>query len=149
MAFPTVVDFRIKFPELATIVDDLEVQNMLNTGAVILEEISWEPRDWQTAALMWTAHWLSILADEEMRRDQGSSTSTGGGSSTGGSDLYVRMIRYEGKMIAYNERKPRANIGGGSTSSWTGPGEESMTTTSYGQLYLTLQHRNFIPIAVV
>lgn len=126
--------FRAQFPEFAS-VKDADVAATLNTADVFLDASLWSVRDFATARFYWVAHMLTL------QQMQGASVELGG---TGEADLFLRQVRIGERSVGFGQR----NTAKGSTSG-SGPGEDMLAYTNYGQLFVQLRSRNIIPIAVV
>jgi hypothetical protein len=134
MATPEdIVRFRAAFPEFVT-VSDPAIATVLNTTDLFLDEEVWAPRDWPMARYYWAAHML------QLQQIQSASVELGG---AGMADLYMKNVRYEGKMVSFGERMSFSKEG------TSGPGEELLTLTTYGLMYLQLRTRNIMPVLVV
>jgi hypothetical protein len=86
------------------------------------------------ARYYWAAHMLQLA------QQQSASAAIGG---SGMADLFTRMVRYEGKMVSFGERQLFAK------EATAGPGEELLTLTYYGLMYLQLRTRNIMPVLVI
>jgi Protein of unknown function (DUF4054) len=134
MATPDdIIRFRATFPEFAT-VSDPAIATVLNTADLFLDESVWAPRDWPMARYYWAAHML------QLQQMQAASAEIGG---AGMADLFLRNVRYEGKMVSFGERQSFAK------EASSGPGEELLTLTIYGLMYLQLRTRNIMPVLVI
>ncbi len=127
------IRFRAVFPEFAT-VSDPAIATVLNTADLFLDEEVWAPRDWPMARYYWAAHML------QLQQIQAASIELGG---AGMADLYMKNVRYEGKMVSFGERQAFAK------ESSAGPGEELLSLTTYGLMYLQLRARNIMPVLVI
>ena len=128
--------FRAKFSELSS-ASDPDVGEALDTAAIWVDPLIWSIRDFPLAVLFWAAHFLTLkmwqLASAQL------------GAGTGSTDLFLRSISFGERRILFGERK----LGQAAAANMLGPGEELLSQTIYGQLYLSLRSRNVIPIAIV
>lgn len=126
--------FRAQFPEFSS-VKDADIAATLNTADIFLDPNQWSTRDYALARMYWVAHMLTL------QQMQGASIELGG---TGMADLFLRQIRIGERTVGFGQRQFAKGA-----ASTAGPGEEMLSYTYYGQLYLQLRARNIIAIAVV
>jgi hypothetical protein len=126
--------FRARFPEFAS-VKDADIAMVFNTADVYLDSNQWSVRDFSLARLYWVAHMLIL------QQEQGTNTDLGG---AGTADLFLRQVRIGERNVSFGQRQFAKGAAAGG-----GPGEEMLSYTQYGQLFLQLRARNIIAIAVV
>lgn len=129
--------FRSQFPEFASI-KDADLAAVLNTADIYLDADMWSARDFPLARMYWVAHMLTLS------QQQAAIISTTDGGSGGSFDLYLHSIRIGERTISFSQRKAFE-----SSATTSGPGEQMLSYTYYGQMFIQLRTRNIIPIAVV
>jgi hypothetical protein len=135
MATPQdIIQFKATFPPFAN-VSDPAIATVLNTADLFLDPGPWSAQDWPMARYFWAAHWL------QLQQMQTAAAEIGG---AGMADLFLRMVRYEGKMVSFGERQSLS-----SKEATAGPGEELLNFTIYGLMYLQLRTRNIMPVLVI
>lgn len=125
---------RSQFPEFSQ-VSDADIAAVLNTADIYLDPTQWSTTDFPVARLYWVAHMLTL------QQMQGASVELGG---TGMADLFLRQVRIGERTIGFGQRQFAKAAASGS-----GPGEEMLSYTYYGQFFIQLRTRNIIPIAIV
>jgi hypothetical protein len=126
--------FRAQFPEF-TSVSDADIAMIFNTADVYFDASQWSTTDFPLARMYWVAHMLSLM------QEQGTSAELGG---SGTADLFLRTVRIGERTVGFGQRQFAKGA-----ASISGPGEEMLSYTYYGQLFLQLRARNIIPIAIV
>jgi hypothetical protein len=126
--------FRSQFPEFAS-VKDADIATVLNTADIYLDSTMWSSTDFPLARMYWVAHMLTL------QQMQGASIELGG---TGMADLFLRQIRIGERTVSFGQRQFAKAAAAGA-----GPGEEMLSYTYYGQMFIQLRTRNIIPIAII
>jgi hypothetical protein len=126
--------FRAQFPGFAS-VQDADIAMMFNTADIYFDSSQWSPTDFPMARMYWVAHMLTLMSE------QGANIALGG---SGTADLFLRQVRIGERTIGFGQRQFAKGAAGSS-----GPGEEMLSYTFYGQMFLQLRARNIIAIAVV
>jgi Protein of unknown function (DUF4054) len=130
-----IVAFKAHFPLLQDL-SDPDVGLAIDAANIFLDANVWPSAvDFQAARWYWIAHWLTMSQRAAMGAELGGS---------GAIDLFLRGVRYEGKMVQYAQRTY-----GSESAKDISPTDASYFTTTYGQLFLQLRTRNIIPIAVI
>jgi hypothetical protein len=127
---------------------DADIAAVFNTADVFLDTGSeWvRPQDFAKARQLWVAHWLTLARIMGNTMLFGTSTSSSTSGAVGGfTDLFVREIHIGERTVSFDRRLlTMANR----KSTGTGPGEDELLLTIYGQLFLQLRTRNF-PLVMV
>lgn len=121
---------RSRFPEFST-VKDANVQAAIEMAKVWVDPKVWSTTDYPDAVIYWAAHWLSLQAQQLASTE------------AGGADIFVSGIDFGERHVTFSQRSVSKNSG------TIGPGEELLSQTIYGQLYLMLRSRNIIPVMIV
>jgi hypothetical protein len=138
-----IIAFKAAYPDFATN-SDADIAAVFNTADVFLDPSVWiRPQDFAKARQLWVAHMLTLsrMLGNSMLIG-GSSTTTSGGGLT---DLFVRNIKIGERNVSFDRRQLTST---NRTSTGTGPGEDELLLTLYGQLFLQLRQRNF-PLVMV
>jgi len=129
--------FKARFSDFK-LTDDASIAAVLNTADVFLDPRVWpSARDFALARMYWAAHLLSLM---QMNSANATLSGGAGGSSA---DLFVREIHIGERTVMFQQRRTFEKSDTG-----TGPGEEMLTATLYGQLFIQLRTRNF-PLVMV
>ena len=126
--------FRSKFAEFEQ-VGDPDISVALNAADLWLDQTQWIAADFPLARILWAANYLAL---KELQIEM---TETGG---VGMSDLFIRSIGIGDRRVMFGERRLAKG-----TNAMLGPGEEMLTLTIYGEMFLQLRARNFPAVAVV
>jgi hypothetical protein len=126
--------FRSQFPDF-TGVKDADIATVLNTADIYFDPSQWSTTDYPLARMYWVAHMLMLMGEQ-------SADVALGGSGT--ADLFLRQIRIGERTIGFGQRQFAKGA-----ASTAGPGEEMLSYTFYGQMFLQLRARNIIAVAIV
>lgn len=130
----SVFSFRSRFPEFKDIVDP-SIKIILDLAQRQISKDRWIQIDYEDAVLFWTAHMLQVTQTQATIADI---------NGVAASDLFIRTVRYEGKLISFGERQ-----GVRRAESSSGPGESLLDSTTYGQMFKVLRNRSFPAIMTV
>lgn len=138
--FPTVDDFRAKFPEFADL-DDETIQTLLDEAGRNVDE-TWTEGDYTNAILYLAAHYhqLSLMAANE-------SGGTGTGEDASGVPAGSMITSEHIGPIAVSYGKSTSATSAGSSGSGAYP--SPFGTTIYGQRYLDLLKKNIPAVLVI
>ena len=143
-----IIAFKAAYSEFSTD-SDATIAAVFNTADVFLDASVWiSQRDFAKAKQLWVAHILTLknLMGASLSMAGASSTST---TASGGlTDLFVRSIKIGERLVSF-DRRQLLNTSRGSVSTGTGPGEDNLLLTLYGNLFLQLRQRNFPLVAIV
>lgn len=126
--------FRSQFPEFSS-VKDADIATILNTADIYFDGSQWSADDFGLARMYWAAHMLTLS------QMQGASIELGG---TGMADLFLRQVRIGERTVGFGQRQFAKAAAAGA-----GPGEEMLSYTYYGQMFIQLRTRNIMPIAII
>ena len=141
-----IIAFKAGYPEFGTD-SDATIAAVFNTADVFLDASVWSQRDFAKARQLWVAHILTLKsmmgATLSLAGGSSSSTTTSGGLT----DLFVRQIRIGERTVSFDRRQLLNTSKQSATG--TGPGEDNLLLTLYGNLFLQLRQRNFPLVAIV
>jgi hypothetical protein len=132
-----VLTFKARIPEFASALD-ADVAAALDEADMWLDAKMWNPADFP-----WARWWL---AAHGLKLDQtyASTLGTGGSTSSNSVGMFVRSIGIGERRVMFGERKFTTSKNGIS-----GPGQELLEETIYGNKFLRLRSRNIPAIMVV
>jgi hypothetical protein len=132
-----VLTFKAKIAEFAD-TPDADVAAALDEADMWLDAKMWNPNDFP-----WARWWL---AAHGLKLDQTYATSVAasGSSSSAAVGMFVRSIGFGERRVMFGERKFET-----SKSGISGPGQELLEETVYGNKFLRLRARNIPAIITV
>jgi hypothetical protein len=129
-----VFSLKARFGEFSTL-PDAALTSAFNVVDMLLDPTVWPNQiDFANARLLYAAHLATI------QQMQLANSANGIGTA----DLYMSSITFGERSVAFGRR-----LNFGEQKGLAGSGEEMLSMTSYGQLFLQLRNRNIIPIMVV
>jgi hypothetical protein len=129
-----VFSLKARFGEFST-VPDAALTSAFNVVDMLLDSRVWTNLvDFVNARLFYAAHLATI------QQMQLANSANGIGTA----DLYMSSITFGERSVAFGRR-----LNFGEQKGLAGSGEEMLSMTTYGQLFLQLRNRNIVPIMVV
>ena len=125
-----VLIFKARIPEFAA-TSDADVAAALDEADMWLDASKWNPADFPWARWWLAAHGLKL---DQTYATSATGESSGSGESVG---MFVRSISFGERRVQFGERKFTTSKAGIS-----GPGQELLEETIYGNKFLRLRARN-------
>ncbi len=132
-----VIVFKVRIPEFAA-TSDPDVAAALDEADMWLDANMWNPADFPWARIWLAAHNLKL---EQLYADASSADGSSGGNSVG---MFVRSVAFGERRVQFGERKFESTKSGVS-----GPGQEMLQETIYGNNFLRLRARNIVGVITV
>ena len=134
MATDLSLQFKAMFPEFVD-VNVTVVQAQITAAQMWVDPAIWNATDYPLGVLYFAAHLLTLMLTQQ------AANAVGG---TGTTDLFLRSISFGERHVQFGERRQSKVSDSGS-----GPGEELLSQTIYGSMFLMLRNRNIAAVVVV